>query len=282
MGLPPAREPAGLPQGRMGAARLTPGGPRRGLTPPVASLSPPKNSCQDAQPAHSTTELRQILSVLHRRENPKREIAMAFTTTILVSVLLPSVMLSELPLEASPMSLFSLDSQPWRRSVILGTLTVLVVSVTACGQPQAEEADNLSASLSRKTSNQSLDEDPCTMATPTLSVSDAVITLQCGDPWEAPEATATGACGQPLEVHRYNTGDDDQDGIPAASIRMTLVRGPTRPSMASITCNTWLGTRTTTSREPSSRCTSSIARLEWTEAASESRPGGVMQPTPLV
>jgi hypothetical protein len=123
-------------------------------------------------------------------------------------------MLYEHPLEASPMSLFSLDSQLWRRSVILGTLTVLAVSVSACGQPQPEEADILSASLSKQTSNQSLDEDPCTYETPTLSVTDTVITLQCGDPWEAPEATATSACGQPLEVHRYNSGDDDQDGIP--------------------------------------------------------------------
>lgn len=111
------------------------------------------------------------------------------------------------------MSLFPLDSQPWRRSLILGTLTVLAVSVSACGQQPTDE-ETLASSQQKKTSSQSLDEEPCTAAQnggePTLSISDTVITLQCGvDTWEPPEVTATDACGQPLEVHRYNSGDDD-------------------------------------------------------------------------
>lgn len=114
------------------------------------------------------------------------------------------------------MSLFSLDSQPWRRSVILGALTVLAISVSACGQEAEMQESRLPSSLPKQAVSQSLGEEPCTQELPTLSVSDAVITLQCGVTWEAPEATAVDACGQPLEVHRYNTGDDDQDGIPGS------------------------------------------------------------------
>ncbi|KFE69529.1 hypothetical protein [Hyalangium minutum] len=129
------------------------------------------------------------------------------------------------------MSLFPLDSQPWRRSLILGTLTVLAVSVSACGQQPTDEETLLSNSQPKQTSSQSLGEEPCTAAqnggAPTLSLSDAVIKLQCGvDTWEPPEVTATDACGQPLEVHRYNTGDDDQDGAPGSGDSDDFGPGP--------------------------------------------------------
>ncbi|HEX8704804.1 MAG TPA: hypothetical protein VF815_38585 [Myxococcaceae bacterium] len=43
---------------------------------------------------------------------------------------------------------------------------------------------------------------------------DQTAPVQCGAPWEAPEVTALDACGQPMPVYQYNTGDDDEDGIP--------------------------------------------------------------------
>ncbi len=42
------------------------------------------------------------------------------------------------------------------------------------------------------------------------------MTLECGvDTWVDPGARATDACG-PLQVHKYNSGDDDGDGVPGA------------------------------------------------------------------
>lgn len=114
------------------------------------------------------------------------------------------------------MSVFSIDSQQWRRSVIPGVLTVLALSVSACGQAPADEANTLSSTLPKQSSIRSLDEDPCAYGSPILSISDADITVQCGGTWKEPEVTAVDACGNPLEVHRYNTGDDDQDGIPGS------------------------------------------------------------------
>jgi hypothetical protein len=46
---------------------------------------------------------------------------------------------------------------------------------------------------------------------------DSQMTLECGvDTWTDPGATATDACGSPLEVHKYNSGDDDGDGVPGS------------------------------------------------------------------
>ncbi|MBN1207375.1 MAG: DUF5011 domain-containing protein [Myxococcaceae bacterium] len=42
------------------------------------------------------------------------------------------------------------------------------------------------------------------------------MTLECGvDTWVDPGAQASDACG-PLRVHKYNSGDDDGDGVPGA------------------------------------------------------------------
>jgi hypothetical protein len=44
---------------------------------------------------------------------------------------------------------------------------------------------------------------------------DSFMRLECGvDTWTDPGATATDACGNPLEIHKYNSGDDDGDGVP--------------------------------------------------------------------
>jgi hypothetical protein len=44
---------------------------------------------------------------------------------------------------------------------------------------------------------------------------DSQLRLECGvDTWTDPGATAADACGGPLAVHKYNSGDDDGDGVP--------------------------------------------------------------------
>jgi hypothetical protein len=44
---------------------------------------------------------------------------------------------------------------------------------------------------------------------------DSFMTLECGvDTWTDPGATAMDSCGTPLKVHKYNSGDDDGDGVP--------------------------------------------------------------------
>ncbi|WP_049805137.1 immunoglobulin-like domain-containing protein [Stigmatella aurantiaca] len=41
--------------------------------------------------------------------------------------------------------------------------------------------------------------------------------LQCGvDVWNDPGATATDMCGNPLAIRKFNSGDDDMDGIPGS------------------------------------------------------------------
>ncbi|WP_224243140.1 DUF5011 domain-containing protein [Hyalangium gracile] len=41
--------------------------------------------------------------------------------------------------------------------------------------------------------------------------------LECGvDTWVDPSATATNGCGAPLQVHKFNSGDDDGDGVPGS------------------------------------------------------------------
>jgi hypothetical protein len=54
---------------------------------------------------------------------------------------------------------------------------------------------------------------------PELSIDDQDIYYECtgvavGNVWNAPAATATDTCEGELLVHQYNTGDDDEDGIP--------------------------------------------------------------------
>ncbi|WP_224362355.1 hypothetical protein [Hyalangium versicolor] len=113
---------------------------------------------------------------------------------------------------------FTFDMQRPCRSLILLPLAVLALAGSACG------VDSAPQELGTQTSVQvhALDNEPCTVTEnsppPTLQFSSPgsgnVIVLQCGDAWEAPVLTATDACGQPLQVHQYNTGDDDGDGIP--------------------------------------------------------------------
>jgi hypothetical protein len=52
---------------------------------------------------------------------------------------------------------------------------------------------------------------------PTLVLNgNSEMTLECGvDTWVDPSAQATDACG-PLQVHKYNSGDDDGDGVPGS------------------------------------------------------------------
>jgi hypothetical protein len=52
---------------------------------------------------------------------------------------------------------------------------------------------------------------------PTLALNGpSEMTLECGvDTWVDPGARATDACG-PLQVHKYNSGDDDGDGVPGS------------------------------------------------------------------
>ncbi|MDY7229079.1 immunoglobulin-like domain-containing protein [Hyalangium rubrum] len=54
---------------------------------------------------------------------------------------------------------------------------------------------------------------------PELSLEDQNIYYECtghaiGNIWEAPVATATDTCEGSIPVHQYNTGDDDEDGLP--------------------------------------------------------------------
>lgn len=56
-------------------------------------------------------------------------------------------------------------------------------------------------------------------APPELSITDQEIFYECtgvgnANSWQAPEVTAVDTCEGPVPVHRYNTGDDDGDGIP--------------------------------------------------------------------
>jgi hypothetical protein len=44
---------------------------------------------------------------------------------------------------------------------------------------------------------------------------DSTMQLECGvDTWVDPGASATDMCGSPLHVLKFNSGDDDEDGIP--------------------------------------------------------------------
>ena len=48
-----------------------------------------------------------------------------------------------------------------------------------------------------------------------------------GNVWVAPNITATDACEGSVPVYRFNTGDDDQDGIPGSVDPDDFGRGPT-------------------------------------------------------
>lgn len=112
---------------------------------------------------------------------------------------------------------FCLKTQLLKRFSSHVMLAALSISVSACGQPDDEQSSETAPGLEAKLSG-----DPCVITgsspPPTLSISDSVITLQCGvDPWIAPDVTAVDACGNSLAVSRFNTGDDDGDSVPGSS-----------------------------------------------------------------
>jgi hypothetical protein len=98
-------------------------------------------------------------------------------------------------------------AQASHRSMVLCSLLGLALSASACGAAAGESNEEMSAQ------SQTL-EDGCETLPPTLTVdSPTSFTLQCNDPWAVPEVSAADGCGNPLPVYRYNTGDDDLDGI---------------------------------------------------------------------
>ncbi|WP_224362353.1 hypothetical protein [Hyalangium versicolor] len=109
-----------------------------------------------------------------------------------------------------------LTSQQLLRSLILWPTMVLALTVSACGT----ETKPIEGITPAPVQEQPTEDDvPCTLTEdsppPTLSISDSGIDifLECNAAWKAPDATAKDACGQPLEMHVYNSGDDDGDGI---------------------------------------------------------------------
>jgi len=97
-----------------------------------------------------------------------------------------------------------------RRSLVLSSLMGLVLMASACGPEASEPRQDVGAQ------SQTL-ESGCETDNPILTVSGpTTITLQCNEPWVIPAVSAVDACGTPLPVYRYNTGDDDQDGIPGS------------------------------------------------------------------
>lgn len=95
-------------------------------------------------------------------------------------------------------------------------LVSLALLGSACG-PAPESEEPSAQGLSQRESR--LDDEPCTLtgALPTMSLpSEVSMELECDEEWEAPEVTAADSCGNPLTVYKYNTGDDDGDGIPGS------------------------------------------------------------------
>ncbi|MDC0714901.1 hypothetical protein POL68_41010 [Stigmatella sp. ncwal1] len=76
---------------------------------------------------------------------------------------------------------------------------------SACGPATEEPLPE------RKEQSKAL-EGGCEFTDPTLTVEFTHITLQCNEPWVEPAVSAVSGCGEPLPIHRYNTGDDDLDG----------------------------------------------------------------------
>ncbi|HEX8702115.1 MAG TPA: immunoglobulin-like domain-containing protein [Myxococcaceae bacterium] len=67
---------------------------------------------------------------------------------------------------------------------------------------------------------------------PVLSIADQDVYYECtgyaiGNVWNAPEATATDTCEGSIPVHQYNTGDDDEDGVPGSIDPDDFGPGPT-------------------------------------------------------
>ncbi|WP_225410694.1 hypothetical protein [Stigmatella hybrida] len=95
-----------------------------------------------------------------------------------------------------------------RRSLVLSSLMGLALVASACGPAAGEPSQDVG------TQSQTL-QDGCETQSPILTMSGpTTITLQCNEPWVVPAVSAVDGCGNPLTVYGYNTGDDDQDGIP--------------------------------------------------------------------
>ncbi len=80
-----------------------------------------------------------------------------------------------------------------------------------------DDAGNTTEGLSR-----TVTVVPPTGTTSMKLLGDSEMTLECGvDTWVDPGATATDACGQPIEVHRYNSGSDPYGPGPNTSAEGT-------------------------------------------------------------
>jgi hypothetical protein len=104
-------------------------------------------------------------------------------------------------------------------------LPVLIgMCVSACGEePTAASArlpDGDRAPQGLLAARQALTCEPDTDP-PELSITDQDLFYECtgaelGNAWSIPAATAEDACEGPVPVHRYNSGDDDGDGVPGS------------------------------------------------------------------
>ena len=118
-------------------------------------------------------------------------------------------------------------------TLTLCALVSLALLGSACG-PANDSVDTSQSPGTQEFSQREsrLDDEPCTLtgALPTMSLPDTVsMELQCGEEWVAPEVTAVDSCGQPLTVHKYNTGDDDGDGVPGSIDPDDFGPGPPPP-----------------------------------------------------
>lgn len=104
-------------------------------------------------------------------------------------------------------------------------LLLCAVLINACGEEPGNPQALSSARQPLVCTGE--DTDP-----PELSIADQDISYECtgvgnGNAWVIPDVTAVDACEGPLTVHRYNTGDDDGDGVPGMIDPDDFGPGPT-------------------------------------------------------
>lgn len=98
-----------------------------------------------------------------------------------------------------------------RRSLVLSSLMGVALMASACGPEASQPSQDVSAQ------SQTLGSG-CETLLPTVTISGPnPLILQCNEPWVVPAVSAVDGCGNPLTVSRYNSGDDDQDGIPGTT-----------------------------------------------------------------
>ena len=105
--------------------------------------------------------------------------------------------------------------------ILAGTLA------SACGEVSEEARNSQQLSSTRQALACEGDTTP-----PALSLEDQDIHYECtgfalGNTWAAPSVSANDACEGPVEVHGYNTGDDDGDGVPGSIDPDDFGPGPT-------------------------------------------------------